>query len=70
MDHRSRSHWAGLVSTLGQERSKNEAHRGEAPARACWQEKETESASLRGAGPVFTVGTKVQIRGCMYYACV
>lgn len=68
MDHRSGSHWAEPVSALGQERRKTEAQGGETPARACWQAKETESASLGGAGPVLTVGTKVQIRGCMYCA--
>ena len=56
MDHRSRSHWAEPVSTLGQERSKTEAQGGGTPARACWQEKETESATLGGAGPVLTLG--------------
>ena len=68
VDHRSGSHWAEPVSALGQERRKTEAQGGETPATACWQAKETESASLGGAGPVLTVGTKVQIRGCMYCA--
>lgn len=67
--------WTTGAGVIGLDQSALLVRRGaklrpkETPARACWLEKETESASLRGAGPVFTVGTKVQIRGCMYYAC-
>lgn len=48
MDHRSWSHWAGPVRALGQERSKTEAHGGETPARACWQEKEQNKHHSEG----------------------